>query len=65
MMDTPGNASSALIAPSSLMSCSNSRLMLSACARMTGTRMQVALMRTSLFFQILRVSLTSFISSSL
>lgn len=40
------------------MSRSNSRFMLSACARMTGTRMQVAVMRTSGFFQILRVSLT-------
>jgi hypothetical protein len=39
-----------------------SRLIDSACARMTGTRTHVAVMRTEGLFQILRVSLTSFIS---
>jgi hypothetical protein len=42
MTDTPGKAASASSACSSLMSFSNSRLMDSACARITGTRMQVA-----------------------
>ena len=41
-----------------LMSFSNSRLMDSACARITGTRMQVPVMATSESPQILRVSLT-------
>ena len=51
--------------PSPVSGRSNSRLMLSACARMTGTRMQVAVMATSSLPQILRVSLTIFSSSSL
>jgi len=50
---------------SSVMSQSNSRLMDSAWALMTGTRMQVAVMLTSFCPQILWVSFTIFISSSL
>ena len=50
---------------SSLRPSSNSRLMLSACARMMGTRMHVAVMAMSGSPQILRVSFTIFISSSL
>lgn len=50
---------------SSLTSRSNSRLMDSACARMTGTRMHVAVMAMSGSPQILCVSFTIFISSSL
>jgi hypothetical protein len=65
MMDTPGKASSAFSASSSLTSLSNSKLMDSAWARMTGTRIQVAVMATSLVPQIFLVSLTIFISSSL
>ena len=41
------------------------KLMLSACARMTGTRMHVAAMVMSSVFQIFLVSFTIFISSSL
>mmetsp|Transcript_11481 Transcript_11481/g.70594 ORF Transcript_11481/g.70594 Transcript_11481/m.70594 type:complete len:220 (-) Transcript_11481:687-1346(-) len=63
--DTPGAAARTSLASSSVMSELNSRLMLSACARITGTRMHVAVTCTSLVDQIFPVSLTNFISSSL
>ena len=65
MRDTPGAFSRIARASSSLSSPLSCRLMDSAWARMTGTRMHVAAICTSSVPQILRVSFTIFISSSL
>jgi N-acyl-D-aspartate/D-glutamate deacylase len=62
---TPGAFAKALRASSSLRVPLNVMLIASQCARSTGTRTQVAVMRGDESFQILCVSRTIFISSSL
>ena len=63
--EAPGKSEMSCLASSSLNSFFKVKLMLSACARMTGTRMHVAAMVMSSVFQIFLVSFTIFISSSL